>query len=165
MNKTITGLFILVLLVGCSTKAFHGVGEYRDENGKDRRIVLEWKTQEYFLPFNLDADYGSVILHSECLDNTLQDPALHPQYGLVFKERAQDFRVVDGIEKLRIKNFIVCASLTDGKNLNNLNAGDHVNLSVVCEAKPQMPPILPVNIVGYTLEVSVANEPIVLDCP
>ena len=154
MKKSTILSFLFVFVVsGCSTSIYHGKGDYVDSAGKNREILLEWMAQDYWLLDN-DVDYGSISLQVECMNDVLLDGTVTQEYGLVFKERSQDFTVVLPMQKIKINNFIICAKFGDKGTLEELDEGDTENLEVYCKAKPGVGEMLPVNQVGYTLSIS-----------
>ena len=171
MNMNIKAFIIIVfslLVVACSTKQYHAAGQYTDATGADRKIILQWKSQEYYFPLvEAEVDYGSVSLQAECLNNVLLDYENHAQYGLVFKERVQDFQLVENAPIIKIGNYIVCAKLKKGMQLKDMLLGDAVILDVYCESKFSDTPSLQANLNGYHLVIKEGEtkKQESLDCP
>ncbi len=156
---------LLSLTASCSNKIFQGHGQYNDDTGKTRAILLQWKAQTYHIPFiDAEVDYGSVSLQTECFKGGLLDHENNSQYGLIFKERPQDFKVVANAPKIKVGNFIVCAKLKKGLSLPQLNPGDSVTIETFCAAKPGIEPIMAANPEGYTLAIKVSEKETSIDC-
>lgn len=153
-----------ILFSGCSSISYKAEGKYMPEENIERTLLLQWKAQKYYIPFmNNEVDYGSVSFQEECRKNTLLDHEINKDYGLIFKERPQDFKVVESAERIRLGNYIVCAKLKNNSSLDTVKEGN-ISFQILCEAKSGVPPITPVNLDGYKLKVREAAEHISLSC-
>jgi hypothetical protein len=155
----------LVLMTACSTVLYQANGEYIDDQNKARRIMVQWKAQEYHLPFiDADVDYGSSSLQVECLPDVFLDSRSDEKLGFVFVERPQEFRLAAGSPEKRIGNFLVCASFKSNQPIDELSIADKARLQVLCESKFDTP-FLPPNLAGYELSIDqVAEKEETLTC-
>lgn len=164
--KIFIALLIAFLVSGCSTKIYQAKGEYQDSSGVDRSVLIQWKAQKYYLPLVApDVDYGSVSFQAECIRDVFLDHVNHTQYGLIFKERIQEFRRVENAPKINVGNYIVCAKLKENKSLSDIAVGDDVRLQVLCEAKSTTTPMLRADLDGYVLRAREVDKEQVLGCP
>ena len=165
MKRILFALIIVFAVAGCTNAIYQGRGSFQDEMGNNRTVLLQWKAQKYYIPFiKKDVDYGSVSLQAECIENLMLDYENNKEYGLVFKERAQFYNLVEGAPDIKLGNFIVCAKLTDSRELGKLGENDLTRLGVFCVAKQGEPAILPPNIEGYPLQIAEGDEEITLIC-
>jgi len=165
MKRILFALIIVFSIAGCTNAIYQGRGSFQDEMGNSRTVLLQWKAQKYYIPFiKKDVDYGSLSLQAECIDNLLLDYENNKEYGLVFKERPQFYKLIEGAPNIRLGNFIVCAKLNDNRRLGELHENDLTRLGVFCEAKPGEPAILPPNIEGYPLQIAEGDKEITLIC-
>ena len=155
--KIISIASLLGVMTACSNHTFQGHGQYVDAAGVNRDIVLEYKTQVYYIPF-VENDIGSVSLTAECLKNSLQDSEINETYGLIFKESTQDFTWAVAQPKIKVGRHLICAKLKNEKALLTATVGNKVVLQTFCEAKNSALPILPVNEQGYTLVIKEVME-------
>lgn len=154
MQAILPALIALLLFAGCASVTFEGRGHYLTEQKRERELLLQWKAQTYYIPFLTDrVDYGSFSFQEACRPNILQDRVTEGGMGLAFKERPQDFRLVEGAPRIEVGHFIVCARTKDGTPVEKIRAGDILLFQVLCEAKPGMAAITPANLDGYVLKV------------
>lgn len=159
-------LAALVLLTSaCANQTFQGTGKYKDETGAEKKVLLEYKAQVYYIPLvDSQVDYGSISLKAQCISNDLLDGKNNKEHGLVFLERPQQFKLIEGAPNLRLNNFIVCAKLKNGDSLEGVSSGDTITLATYCEAKNDNTPIIPANIEGYVLAITTIDEVKPLPC-
>lgn len=156
---------LVLLTTGCANHNFEGTGNYVDENGAEKKVVLAYKAQVYYIPFvNSEVDYGSISLKAQCIDNDLLDGKNNDEHGLVFLERPQQYKLAEGAPSIRVGNYRVCAQLKSGESLEQINSGDTVTLSTYCQAKNNNPAIIPANVEGYMLTVNTVDEVKPLPC-
>jgi hypothetical protein len=147
----------LLLISACSTVLYQANGEYIDEHNKNRRILVQWEAQKYYIPFvDADVDYGSTSLQVECLSDVFLDSKSDEEQGFIFVERPQDFRLAGDSPEIRIGNFLVCASFVSKLPINELSVADNARLQVLCESKFDIP-FLPPSLVGYELSIDQAE--------
>lgn len=154
---------VLLLAGGCSTVLYQGTGSYSDDEGVPREILLQWSAQKYFL-FPNRVDYGSVSLQAECVDDVFLDHRNDPTYGFIFVERPQDYRPAPGAPTLRLGNDLICAHMSDNRQLRRINRRTGARLVVLCESRTGASS-LPPNLNGYVLTVDEGESQKTLLCP
>jgi len=164
--KLFITLCFSLLLSACSTQIYQAMGKYEDGSGIDRRVLIQWKAQKYYIPLvSPEIDYGSVSFQAECIQDVFLDHDNHTEFGLIFKERAQEFRRIENAPIINVGNYIVCAKLKNNESLSDIKVGDDVKLEVLCEAKSTLTPMLQANLDGYQLKTSEVDTELVLGCP
>lgn len=149
-----TVILVVLFLSGCTSVIYQGRGHYPANQPQSKEVMLQWKAQKYYIPFFTNqVDYGSVSVQAEKIPDLFLDYENHQEYGLVFKERRQDFRLIDQAPEIRIGNYIVCAKLKDRKTLDDVQDRDVVTMLVFCEPKPGAPEIVPPTLEGYKLDI------------
>ena len=152
----------LLLLTSCSTVLYQASGHYVDDKAKSREILMQWEAQKYYIPF-VDANYGSVSLQAECMQDVFLDFRDNEEYGFIFIERVQDFGLATGAPDLRVDNFRVCVKSKGNRSMEEISNADDVELLVFCEPKVG-DSFLPTNLDGYSLSIAQGESEETLEC-